>query len=94
MTSPLDSVTAPVRLLKLDTPEKLGAAHVPSLRRNVEVLPDGAEIATFLQFHKSFMRSTSFLNMVRKHPELGRDLVIADLKVARLWRMKDDDDER
>ena len=42
VTSPLESVTAPVRELNEDTPAETGAAQVPSLRKNVAVLPVGA----------------------------------------------------
>ena len=42
VTSVLFSVTAPVRALKLVTPADTGAAQVPSLRKNVAVLPVGA----------------------------------------------------
>lgn len=42
VTSPLVNVTAPVRVLKDDTPAEVGATQVPSLRKNNEVLPVGA----------------------------------------------------
>ena len=42
VTSLLDNVTAPVRVLNEDTPADVGDAQVPSLRKNVDVLPVGA----------------------------------------------------
>jgi hypothetical protein len=44
VTSLLDKVTAPVRVLNEDTPADVGDAQVPSLRKNVDVLPVGAVI--------------------------------------------------
>ena len=42
VTSPLVNVTAPVRVLKDNTPAEVGDAQVPSLRKNSVVLPVGA----------------------------------------------------
>jgi hypothetical protein len=42
VTSALNNVTAPVRVLKDDTPAEEGDAQVPSLRKNNVVLPVGA----------------------------------------------------
>jgi hypothetical protein len=44
VTSALNNVTAPVRVLKDDTPAEAGATQVPSLRKNNVVLPVGAVI--------------------------------------------------